>query len=81
MKYGCFLYSTISTNFPSGDVPEQINPAFSNLSLYSLLYSYLCLCLSEIFSAPYNSYASVPSFNMHGYAPKRIVPPFLSTPI
>ena len=66
IKYGWFLYSTISTNFPSGEVPEQISPAFSNFSLYLLLYSYLCLCLSVIFSTPYNSFARVPSFNVHG---------------
>ena len=53
----------------------------AELRLGGLYLLYLCLCLSEICSFPYNSFANVPSFNIHGYAPKRIVPPFLSIPI
>ena len=34
----CVGISTISTKFPSGDVPDAFKPAFSNLSLKSLLY-------------------------------------------
>ena len=33
IKYGCSGISTISTNNPSGEVPDTFNPAFSNLSL------------------------------------------------
>ena len=48
INQGWFFNSIISGSLLSGDIPEKINPLFSNWSLRLLLTSYLCLCLSFI---------------------------------
>jgi hypothetical protein len=77
--HGWSLISTISVNWPSGLVPEITNHKSCMRSLYVLLNSYLCLCLSSIDFAPYTFAAKVFGEISHGYVPNLMVPHLVFT--